>query len=300
MKKRLLSIAVIFCMCVVIFSAVGEEADAAVRGSTQYLINQAKSSYYVNKTLRGVKDGIRKQGYNGWKMNYNRDWCAWYLSNCANCAYLGNYPGGKVISKSVTVDTLANNFAKYNGTTKKYNNYTPKAGDIVVEGRNRHIGIMISSTKAAYGNDGSVSNDKTKVVIRKPSNVYYYVPRANWYEIYYSDGLKSTSNSEDMKINPPKKATFGVYTATSTKKYSRKGYTYSYLYIYRQDYNKSTNTFTNYYFSVNDSTGKTAWVKSGTSGYTKYKIKVGANIKYYYTSTFAGSYIVLTPVWVKK
>lgn len=300
MKKRVISIVAMICVCVTVMPTISEEVAATVRGSTQYLVEQAKSPYYVNKTLSGVKSGIRKQGYNGWRMDYDYDWCAWYLSNCANAAYLGNYPGGRGISKSTFVDDLADSFVKYNGTTKNYSNYTPKSGDIVVEGNNSHIGIMISSTKAAFGNDGSASYNKTKVVIRKPVNVHYYVPRANWYQIYYTDGLKSTSNSEDMKVNPPKKATFGVYTATSSKKYYRKGYTYSYLYIYRQDYNKSTDTFTNYYFSVNNSTGKTAWVKSGTSGYTKYKVKVGAKIKYYYTSTFAGSYIVLTPVWIKK
>lgn len=299
MKKKILSILVAFCMAVTVIPVFASEVNAEVKGSTQYLVNQAKSTRYVGKTLKGVKSAIRAQGYNGWNMGYNYDWCAWYLSNCANAAYVGNYPGMKSISKSTYVDYLANNFAEFNGTTKKYSkSYRPKAGDIVVEGTNSHIGIMVSSTLAAYGNDGIGSYPYTKVKVRKPHNVHYYVPRPNWYLLYYSDGLSSTSASYDMKRIAPKKVTFGKNAGISKKRFSRKGYTYSKYYIYIQKYSKSTGKYTNYYWSKNKKTKKCSWQMSGAAGYTKYK--VGTRIIFNYNIGFAGAKVILTPAWVKK
>lgn len=272
---------------------------AEVKGSTQYLINHAKNSKHVGKRLHQVKKAIKSQGYNGWKMKYNFDWCAWYMANCANMAYVGNYSGSPSLSKNKFASTMANYFAKYNGTSKKYpRKYSPKAGDIVVEGWG-HIGIMISSSKAAFGNDGSYFWSYSTVKIRKPVNVSYYIPRANWYIIHYSDGLSKTSITSDMRNIPVKKAKFGVNTSTSSKKFARSGYTYSYWYMYKQDFNKKTGKYTNYYYSKNNKTGKYKWVKLGTPGYTKHKKKVGSKILFYYDSSFAGAKIILTPAWVK-
>lgn len=283
----------------VITLAMPMVSNAEVKGSTQFLINQAK--YYEGDTLAGTKADIKAQGYNGWNMSYEYDWCAWYLSNCANCAYIGNYPGNTSIPKNTFVDQLASNFAKFNGTSKKYpSSYSPKAGDIVVENGEGHIGIMISASKAAYGNDGTANWQYTTAKIRAPHNVDYYIPRPNWYMIHYSDGLSSTSVSSDMEKIAPVKATFGVAKQTSTKKFTRKGYHYSYVNIFRQDYNKSKNTYTNYYWMKNKKTGKKSWQKAGTKGYTKVKFKVGFKLLYTYNSRFAGAKVVLTPVWVKN
>lgn len=295
-KKRTLIITLILVLSFLVPGVVNAE----VKGSTQYLINQAKNSKYVGKNLYQVKNTIKSQGYNGWYMGYNYHWCAWYVGNVANAAYVGNYTGSKAkLTKNTFANTMGDYFAKFNGTSRKYpGSYTPKAGDIVLEANAGHIGIMISSKEAVFGNDGSANWDRTTVKIRKPYNVTYYIPRPNWYILHYSDGLSSTSISKDMKINPVKKVNFGVSTSTTSKKFTRKGYTYSYWYIYRQDFNKKTGTYTNYYYSKNNKTGKFAWVKSGTAGYTKYKKKVGTKLTFYYDSNFAGAKIIFTPAWV--
>ncbi|MBQ9015657.1 MAG: hypothetical protein IJ109_05990 [Firmicutes bacterium] len=298
MKKKLTTIII---MTIIMTLAAPAFASAEVRGSTQFLINQAKSTKYTGKTLSQVKAAIKSQGYNGWRMSYDYDWCAWYVANIANAAYVGNYSGMKQVAKSTYANIMAENFARFNGTTKKNpSKYTPKAGDIVVENNNGHIGIMISSKKAVYGNDGTASWRYTTVKIRKPHDVTYYVPRANWYQVHYSDGLASTTITNDMKINPPHKATFGKSVKTSAKKFKRQGYTYSYWYIYRQDYSKENNRYTNQYYSKNTKTGKYAWVPSGTKNYKKYKKKVGSKIKFGYNAGFAGAKIILTPVWTKS
>lgn len=300
MKKKLLLVAIVICMTLTLMPAFASEANAYVKGSTAYLIDHAKNSRYVGKNLKTVKSEIKAQGYKGWRMDYNYDWCAWYLSNCANAAYVGNYLGMNSLSKSTYVDVLANNFAKYNDTTKKYpGEYTPKAGDIVVEGNEAHIGIMVSSTEAAYGNDGSQSYNYTKVKVRSPYNVSYYVPRPNWVLIYYSDGLKSTSNSTDMQTIKPHKVNFNIYESVSKNKFTRAGYKYSYWYIYKEDFNKKTGKITRYYLSDNIKTGGRAWVKSGTQGYKKYKKKVGEEILLYYDRNIAGAKVIFTPVWEK-
>lgn len=272
---------------------------ADVKGSTEYLVHQAK--HYEGKTLNQVKNSIKSQGYNGWNMGYEDNWCAWYVSNCANAAYLGNFEGMNPIKKSTFVDRIANNFAKYNKTSKKKpGSYSPKTGDIVVEGRESHVGIMISPTKAAYGNDGRAKWMYTKVVIRKPVNVYYYVPRANWYQVYYSDDLSATKPSADMKVNKPQIATFGKKITTRSKAFKRSGYSYTHYYIFIQDHNKKNNSSTRLYWSINSKTGKKAWVKAGTANYTKVRIKVGSQFLYNYNMKFAGAKITLIPAWTKN
>ena len=274
---------------------------AEVKGSTAYLVNQSKYSSKIGKTLPQVKKVVKSQGYGGWRMTYNYHWCAWYIANNANSAYVGNYLGSqKTLQKHTLASSMANYFLKYYGTSKKYpGSYSPKAGDIVMTDNNFHIGIMVSDTKAVFGNEASPSWTNSIVVMRKPTRVNYYIPRPNWYVIYYSDGLSSTTTTSDMKRIPPKKAKFAVSTSTSSKKFTRKGYSYSYWYIYRQDFNKKTGKYTNYYYSTNNKTGKFAWVKSGTAGYTKFKKKVGTSLKFYYDINFASASIVLSPVWVK-
>ncbi len=301
MKKKISSLLIILFICVAALPVTTTVVKAEVKGSTQYLINQAKSSNYVGKTIYGVKKAIKNQGYNGWRMNYQYDWCAWYLSNCANTAYIGNYSGSTAIAKSTFVDSLADNFGAFNGTSKKYpNSYIPKAGDIVVEGNEAHIGIMVSSKKAAYGNDGGNSTWSTsRVKVRYPYNVSYYIPRANWYQVRYIDGLSSTSIKTEMNKIAPTRAVFGVSSDTKSAKFTRSGYTYSQWYIFRQDFNKKSGTYTKYYYSKNNKTGKYGWVKAGTKGYTKYKKNVGSDIKFSYNANFAGAEIILEPVWVR-
>ncbi len=274
-------------------------SDGYVKGSVQYLVAQA--NHYKGMTLDQVKREIKAQGFNGYRMTYDYDWCAWYLSNCANASYVGNYNGMEAVTKNTYVDKLADNFAVFNGTNKESpSNYTPKAGDIVVEGNERHIGIMVSSTKAAYGNDGTANYTKTKVVVREPREVAYYVPAANWYQVHYSDDLSSTSVDEDMAYNPPYKVRFGVKKKIYTKKFKRDGYDYSCYYIYQERYNKATGKFTRYFWSKNPTTGKKGWFKSGTKDYNKVKVKAGTEIYYSYQQSLAGAKIVLIPAWEKS
>lgn len=274
-------------------------ADGYVKGSTEYLIAQAK--HYKGMTLAQVKEEIKAQGFNGYKPSYNDEWCAWYLSNCANASFVGDYSGISALTKNTYVDALANSFMKYNGTSKQYpSSYTPKAGDIVVEGNEAHIGIMVSAKQAAYGNDGGAHFSKTTVVIREPKNVSYYVPTADWYQIHYSDDLQSTSVEEDMAYNAPYKVKFGEKKKTSEKKFKRDGYDYSCYYIYQERYDKSTGKGVRYFWSKNTSTGDRGWIKTGTPNYEKVKIKVGTELWYGYRQNLAGAKVVLIPVWEKN
>ncbi len=157
--KRYITCILIFAM--VLTSAVTMtvgEVDAAAKGTKEAMIDQMKA--YSGKTLAETKKAMKKKGYAVWEYNY--DWCAWYVTQCARNVGLSNKipretwacdlpaniinAGGEVYfcSKKAKNIALASVHCKgtksehvnteWKGATKKYvepKNFSPQRGDLV-------------------------------------------------------------------------------------------------------------------------------------------------------------------------
>ena len=186
-KQKLLAFVLSFAMIVTMMPLVTGnslvmEADAA-SAKTQGDRVAAIALETEGKTLAGVKKYFKEKGYDSWrasgKNEYNYDWCAWFISNCARAAG---------VSKSIVPnDTYASNswgtgfygWAKKNGILKSPSSYTPKVGDICFmqgAGMYGHVEIVYkvsgNTVSTIGGNAGSDPWYVTKVKKRTFSKGY--------------------------------------------------------------------------------------------------------------------------------
>ena len=300
-RKNLITTFLIFTMIFTsIFMVDVSNVNAAEKGTANAMIAQAQS--YQNKTLGQIKSAMKKQGYDVYRSDYNYDWCAWYISACAKNAGLTN-----AIPGNTFVDNLALNVSKKSGnkivcvsksmynnakSKSKYKNYVtykspynPKAGDIVIERSWGHIGIMVDSKYAIFGNDGKVHYSKTKVVKRKPiSPTAYVTPNYGNQKQHYIIEYNANGGSGYMS---PSTIIYGQPQQLHKNNFTREGFIFDGWYIYRSGINKwaYTNGNESHYYEK----GKQP------SGYWLETYKEDAKVKG--TSNINGEVVILYAKW---
>lgn len=148
--KKFLSVllAVLIFMSIVPMSDMGIEARAAYENTHTNTGNQAYDIVEVAKTQRGYTEGENKDNKYGARFKANNtDWCAYFVSWCAEEAGISD----SIIHRQGYASPFSGYFNIPN--THGQSNYFPKPGDLVFYGPNAkgdhyHVGIVETADKS--------------------------------------------------------------------------------------------------------------------------------------------------------
>jgi len=236
MKKKILSLLLIVSFIVTVFPITAEAATAACQGTPKALAEQAVYSGYYKKSLSGVKKVMKKRGYDLWNGNFSSDWCAWYLSNCAEHAGIPE----SVIPRTVWAsrgdgsgfEAWAKDEKLFKKSKARGGTYKPKVGDVVFYawsgGSIQHVEVVYKVTKTNVytvgGNTGSGKVGRHKFPFRSSYIAGYASPKYNTYTVKYNaNGGKGKMSSEEAGI--------GYKYASKANKFKKKGHKFGGWYV---------------------------------------------------------------------